>query len=421
MSGCGCDDHAHRLIPLSDAEATVVATARAVAAGATGTERVPLREAADRVLAEDVLADRDQPAFDRSAMDGYAVLSDDLSGDAATLSIIGEVAAGTAWGGPPLRSGQTLAIMTGAPVPAGADAVQMVERCRLADGAEGAPGDLVTIEGPVPAGQHIAPQGEDVRTGDVVIAAGTRLTGLRIGVLASVGCAEVPVVRRPRVAIIATGDELVEVDERPLPHQIRETNRHTLEAMVEATGAEPVEVGHARDDVAALDAAIDRGLEADVLVLSGGVSAGRYDLVADGLRARGVEVLFHKIAVKPGKPVLFGRRGETLVFGLPGNPVSAFVTAHLLLVPALRTLLGERHVVPWRWSAPLTAPLRRTGNRPTFYTATLDPEGVRPVACNGSGDQAGFAQGNCLIRRPPEAAAAAAGEVVEVVLLQRPV
>ena len=418
MSGASCDADAHRLIPLSDALTLVVETARAAAASRQPFERVPLAGAAGRTLSEDVLADRDQPAFDRSAMDGYAVRSADVGGEAATLRVVGEVRAGTAWSGPPIGPGEAVAIMTGAPVPPGADSVQMVERCEL----EGPTGhERVVVSGPVRTGQHVASRGEDVRAGEAILRRGDRVSGLRVGALASVGCAEVMVWRKPRVAIIATGDELVEVHERPLPHQIRETNRHTLEALVRAAGGDPLEVGLARDDASALDAAIDRGLGAEVLVLSGGVSAGRYDLVADGLRSRGVEVLFHKVAVKPGKPVLFGRRGATLVFGLPGNPVSAFVTAHLLLVPALRALQGDERPEPWIWRARLLAPLRRTGARPTFYGARLSPEGVSPISSNGSGDQVGFAAGDCLIRREAGANAAAEGQEVDVLLLRRPV
>lgn len=400
---------------LEAAQRMVFEAARAI--GPTGVEEVALRDAARRVIARDVLADRDQPAFHRAAMDGYAVRHRDVGPAGATLRVVGEVPAGTCFEGE-VGPGEAVAIMTGAPVPVGADAVQMVEKAR-------ASGDQVTLEGPLRPWQHIAPRGEDVRTGELVAPAGRMVDALVTGALASVGCARVPVHRRPTVTVLATGDELVEVEQTPLPHQIRETNRHTTVALVEAAGGEAIDGGRIADEEVALRAAIRGGLRTDFLVLSGGVSAGRYDLVADALRDEGVEVLFHKISIKPGKPVLVGRRGKTLVFGLPGNPVSAFVTAHLLLLPALAMRRGAPRAAPWHLEARCDGALPAALGRVTFHAAALEGDGpelsVRPVPCNGSGDQVGFSRANCLVRREPRAAAVAPGDRVTVMLLHPPV
>jgi molybdopterin molybdotransferase len=402
-------------IGLGEAQAIVGEAARALALGrenSGGVEEIALSEATGRVLAAEVRADRDQPPFDRAAMDGYAVRAADCTAATAELRVVGEVAAGVSRA-EALEAGTAVAIMTGAPVPAGADAVQMIERCRDLGGGR------VAVGGPVRVGQHIAPRGEDVRAGDRVAGRGDRVMGLCAGALASVGAARVAVVRRPTVAIVGTGDELVDVDREPGPAEIRDSNRYTLAAVVEAAGGRVAHSERVRDDVAALDAAIARGLGADVLVLSGGVSAGRYDLVVDALRRAGVALAFHKVAMKPGKPVVFGTHAGGLVMGLPGNPVSTFVTATLLLAPALRILQGVADAWPWVLSARATTAIEATTERDSFHPGALRPGAdgrleVAALSYNGSGDQVGYARGDCFIFRPAQSAAVEPGAAVDV-------
>lgn len=399
---------------------SVQAAARLVARRPLAAERVALEDALGRILASEVLSDHDQPPFDRSAMDGYALRSADVPGEEGRLEVVGEVAAGDVFEGE-VGPGEAVAIMTGAPLPAGADCVQMVEKTRR-EAAR-----VVIGDGPMFPGRNVAPQGEDVRVGDVVVEAGTHVRGLVYGVLASVGATEVSVLRRPTVAILSTGDELVEVDQPLAPGQIRDSNRHTLFALAQAAGAEVTLARNVADDPEVLRAAVREGLERDVLLLSGGVSAGVYDLVAAALADEGVEILLHKARLKPGKPVLIGQhaqRGGGLVFGLPGNPVSSFVTAHLFALPAIRTLLGQTPG-PWAVDAILEGTIPRTKGRTTFEPGRVEPgEGgalrVTRVGWNGSGDQAGFSRCNCMIRREIGQPAGEPGERVRVVLLQPP-
>lgn len=395
--------------------------ARAVAiqwqSAADRVEEVALLDAMGRVLAAEVVADRDQPPFNRAAMDGYAVRAADCAGESTRLRVVGEVAAGVDRE-EVLEPGSAVAIMTGAPVPPGADAVQMIERCR-----ELSP-ELVEVAGPVRRGQHIAPRGEDVRAGDVVARVGDTVRGLLAGALASVGAGRVRVVARPTIVIVGTGDELVDVDSAPGPAEIRDSNRYTLEALAREGTAQVILTERVRDDPAALADAISRGLSADMLVLSGGVSAGRYDLVVDALAEAGVTLEFHKVAIKPGKPVVFGTHANGLVFGLPGNPVSAFVVGALLMVPALRALGGVADPWPWTVRARLTTTVEPTTERETFHPGRLRaaPDGsleVASVPWNGSGDQVGFARGGCFIRRDARSPAAEPGETVDVVLWRR--
>ena len=413
-----CDPPAGQLLGLSDAQRVTLSEARAVRDQRSEPVRsVQLARAGGAVLAVDVIGDRDQPPFDRAAMDGFAVRSADVQGDHATLRIAGEVAAGEVYAGV-VAAGEAVAIMTGAPLPEGADAIQMIERCDVDEGA-----GVVKVEGPVTARRHVAPRGEDVRAGDVVAPAGRRVAGMTVGVLASVGATSVEVHRRARVAVIATGDELVDIGAEPAAGQIRDSNRHCLMALMQSVGAQVVDGGRAPDDLTGLRAAIRRGLDSDLLLLSGGVSAGRYDLVGEALAAEGVTPIFHKVAIKPGKPVMLARHEHGLVIGLPGNPVSAYVVAWLLAVPAARVIggLAPEAALPITVGATLSGDLRPTRGRLTFETATLRQDAgelvVQPVRSNGSGDQVGFAGGDCLICRAPDAPAATTGARVDVVLL----
>jgi len=405
---------------LDDAVATTIGEARAlVRRHPRETQQRELWEARGMVLAEDVLADRDLPPFSRSAMDGWAVQAGDVGAEEATLDIVGEVAAGASFEGK-LEPGQAVAIMTGAPLPAGADAVQMKEKSeRDADDPT-----RIRLLGPMRVGQNVRHQGEDRAKGAVAVEKGRLLDGLTCGVLASVGRTTVEVFRRPRVAVMATGNELVDVHEVPGPAQIRESNRHTLFGML-GDRCRTVDGGMVADTEGALRLAIREHLRNDVLVLSGGVSAGEYDLVADALTSEGCEIVFHKVRMKPGKPVLVARHDRGLVFGLPGNPVSVFTTAQVLLLPALRVLAGRREPGPWILEARLDGTLPRTKGRTTFEPGYLTQRAgrwqVRGIPFNGSGDQVGFAAANCLIRREHGSAAAEDGETVRVVLPRPPV
>ncbi|MHC5011499.1 MAG: molybdopterin molybdotransferase MoeA, partial [Planctomycetota bacterium] len=305
----------------------------ASAAGAprAHVEEVPLPEALDRVLAEDVRMDHDVPPFRRAAMDGFALVPGDAS-VGRTLRVTGRIAAGDA-AEPLLRSGETVRIMTGAPVPPDAERVVPVEWTALE-------GDVVRIERLPSDASHVVPRGDHVRAGEVVLRSGTRVGPGALGVLASAGRARVAVAARPHVAVLGTGSELVDPAAVPGPGQIRNSNGVTLAAQVLRAGGAVQDLGVARDEEDPLRAAVRRGLGADLLLLSGGVSRGELDLVPHVLEAEGVTCVFHRWAVQPGGPLWFGVRGDTLVFGLPGNPAASFFGFELLAVPALRARMG---------------------------------------------------------------------------------
>lgn len=377
-----------------------------------GTEHVPLAEALDRVLAEDVLSDLDLPPFPKSAMDGFAVHladfedhpsdSEDHSPDAEVrLRQIGEARAGAPFSGSIAR-GECVAIYTGGELPADLDAVVMVEKSR-------GEGEFVfLVDTPKPR-QHVCERGEDLREGELVMARGKRLSAADLSVLASVGCEPVPVHRRPRVAIVTTGDELVAPTERPGPGQIREGNTLHLAAMARAAGAEVVRSGVVRDDHGDLAAVFADLLESvDVLITTGGVSMGKYDLVGDALEACGVEQVFHKVAIKPGKPVWFGCKGERMVFGLPGNPVSCLVGHEVFVRPALAKLCGEPEPrwVPAlrsaRWVGANTKPNDREQNIPVSVVQGADGvDELDLVRWKSSADIVGLSRADGLVVVPP--------------------
>lgn len=412
--GGGGDAHASPLLAVDAAIDTIAEAAQALRDGLEpSTRQLSLWDASGFVLAEDVVADRDQPPFARAMMDGFAVRSSDVAGAEARLRVVGEVAAGAS-ADRAVEPGEAIAIMTGAPMPSGADAVQMIEKTR-------SEGDHVVVAGPVRAGQNVAPQGEDARAGAVVVERGRVIESLTAGVLGAVGAAQVTVFQRPRVTVMTTGDELVALDVEPGPSQIRDSNRRTLMALLEREWCRVVDGGMVADTLAETRRAIRSGLDSDVLVLSGGVSAGAYDHVRQALDEEGVEVVFHKVSIRPGKPVLFGRHAGGLVFGLPGNPVSAFVTALVLMTPALRILGRRPEHANWEITAPLDGTLPATGARTTFHPGDLHHGGadglsVRPRAWNGSADQFSFARANVLIRTDSGSPAVRAGELVRVVL-----
>ncbi|MCB9739405.1 MAG: molybdopterin molybdotransferase MoeA [Deltaproteobacteria bacterium] len=409
------------LLPVDDALALLRERLRPLRT----TERVALPDAARRVLAVDVRADRDQPDFDRSMMDGVAVRSVECAAAENRLRVVGESPAGAPYAAA-VEAGTAVRVMTGGVVPPGADAVVPVERTRSAEIDGGVlAGATLIVEGPVHAEQHIARKGSEVVAGARVLAAGQRVDGARLGVLASFGVARPEVVRRPRVGLLPTGDEIVRVDQQPAPGQVRDSNRWSLAALLDAWGAEVMhgEVAVDRKDAVA-DAVRHLAGLCDIVVLSGGVSMGDYDLVGGALASLGAEVVFHRVKMRPGKPVLCAFIGETLILGLPGNPVSSVVAAHLFLRPALCWLEGEAGA-GWRSVAvPLTAPLHSNGPREAFlpgrWVATADGSlGVEPVRTAGSADLAGWADSDVLIRQAPLDPGAEAGASADVLVWTR--
>ena len=352
---------------------------------------VGLREAHGYVLAKDVHADRDFPPFDRSMVDGFAVCSTDLSTVPAEFQVIEYLPAGRF----PKKSigpGQAVRTMTGAPIPNGADAVVMIEQTEalgendlMLNGSS-----RVKILKTLKPNQNISRQASDVKTGAVVIAAGTRIGAAEVGVLAAIGCHQVPVYRKPRLAILGTGDEIIEPAAIPNATQIRNSNSYQLLAQAAALGLETEYLGIAPDEPEITRTLIARGLEADVLVSTGGVSMGDRDCAGEAFKLLGVEIFFEKVAVKPGKPTTFGKRGKNLVFGLPGNPVAALVCFHLFVMSAVRQRMGYRNPLPRFLILPLKTDVAPPGDRPTFRPARLINEaGVTLIDAqrwHGSGD-----------------------------------
>jgi len=374
---------------------------------------VALDAAVGRVLAEDIRSDTDLPPFDKAAMDGYAVRADDMATVPSVLQVVEDIPAGRA---PQqlVRAGQCAKIMTGAPVPRGADTVVMVEH------TESSGDDQVRIMAAAAKGRNICFRGEDVKEGEVVACEGTLLRPLDIALAAAAGRGQVPVYGTPTVAILATGDEVIEPQGVPEPGQIRNSNSHALMARLRQSGLQADYLGIAPDDHAALRAAIEDGLQRDMLLVSGGVSMGDYDLVPGVLTELSVELIFQRVAVKPGRPTVFGTRGRTLVFGLPGNPVSTLVIAELLVIPALRHMMGEESAAPALMAALLDGPLSHKGNRMSLRPVALRwSEGVchaAPVEYHGSADLAGAARGNAFALIPEGVRELAAGSRTQVLM-----
>lgn len=367
--------------------------------------QAPLASALGCRLAEDVASDCDMPPFDKSMMDGYAVRAADLPGE---LAVIEEISAGRI----PTRRverGQSSRIMTGAPMPEGADAVVMIERTESLDG-----GKRVRIADVATAGQHVALRASDLRNGERVLTVGHKLGPAEIGLLATVGRSDVLVISSSEVRVLSTGDELVEPGTSLLPGQIRNSNGPMLTAQAATAGARVQYLGIARDDPDQLRERIQAGLQASVLVLSGGVSAGKLDLVPGILTSLGVEARFHKIAMKPGKPVFFGVQPATptLVFGLPGNPVSAFVGFELFVRPAIRALQGEPSPAPHFEPLPLAGDFAFATDRPTYHPALVSDGRVQPVQWRGSPDLRALTLANALCLLPAGDVRHRAGELI---------
>ena len=388
------------LLTGEDALARVLARVRTLPAEALALER-----AADRVLAEDAVATIDLPRFASSAMDGFAVRSADTPG---RLPVTGRIAAGR-----PVRRalapGESMAISTGGVVPHGADTVVPIELVHEE-------GDAVEVPDPVPAGANVRPRGGDIRAGDVVLHAGASLTPSRLAALASAGVSQPRCARAPRVAVVVTGTELKPPGEPLGDGEIYESNGVMLAALLSSAGGIVATPAHVADDETAHEEALTQGLEADVLVTSGGVSVGPHDLVRQTLARLGAEEVFWGVAMRPGKPLSFGVRGDTLVFGLPGNPVSSLVGAMLFLVPALRALQGSEHPEPPFRTGVLAASAARRASRDDFPRARLERSGdevlLRPLQGQDSHMIARAAAADALVHVPRGSGELAAGASV---------
>ena len=376
-------------------------------------ENVPLDSSLGRVLASDIHADRDYPPFNRSARDGFAVISSDVARVPATLQLLGETRAGE----PSrfsLRPGQTVEIMTGAPGPDNSDAVVMVEyseRC----------GESVTLHRPIAPGRNLIPAGSEVKQGARVLKAGTRIGYPTIALLGTVGCAEVPVYRPPEVAILSTGDEVLPVDAQPENFQIRNSNAHSLAAQVRQRGGIPRMLPVARDRLDETRRLIEDGLQSDILLLSGGVSMGKHDLVEDVLAGLDAEIFFTRVRIQPGKPLVFGRVGDTPVFGLPGNPLSTMVTFEVFASAAVDLLGGARDSHLRFQKVKLATSFRHKPVLTRFLGARLEGHyssvTVRLHKGGGSGDVSAFAQADCFLVATEDRAEWDAGELIDVMQL----
>ena len=373
------------------------------------TESVPLREALGRVLAHDIVSDRDYPPFDRSIRDGYAIRSDETH-PGAQLKCIGELRAGNT-PSVSVSPGSCIQIMTGAALPVGADAVVMIENTSRE-------ADNVKLDRAVKSGQHVVRRGSELGAGRPVLAAGTRMGFAELAAAAQVGAANPVVTRKPRVAALSTGDEVVDFASTPGSFQIRNSNSISLGAQISLLGGEPVLLGNAKDSLEELRAMISAGLEADSLILSGGVSMGKYDLVEPVLCELGAEFVFDAVAIRPGKPVVFAICQGKPVFGLPGNPVSTMVTFDLFVQPAIDILAGaETRPLPMM-EAILDSPLAEKPGLTHFLPAQISWRGetahVSPIVWQGSGDVVAMAHANCLMVVPADRETIEAGQRVSV-------
>src|SRR5438876_692588 len=380
-------------------------------------ESVALIDAMGCVLAEDIIADTDLPPFDRAQMDGYAVRASDIAETPARLRIAGESAAGAGWHHE-MKAGEAVRIMTGAPVPAGADAVQQVELTREVDD-----GGFVEISEAVKTGRSIVKQADEIKVGETVLRAGEEINAATIATLASFGYAQLKVGRRPRVTVMATGGELVDVDQRPGRDQIRDSNNYTIAAYASLAGAIVERLPLVGDDTEELKRRISKASEAsDVLITSGGVSMGVYDFTKAALKELGAEVFFERVALRPGKPTVFARLGNTLVFGLPGNPVSVAVTFNLFARTALRAMQGAKAAMLLADTAVLARDLKGSTDRESYLPGTLrtDEKGtllVEPLKWGGSSDFVAFAMATALIKVPSGVGRIESGSSVKVLRL----
>lgn len=367
-----------------------------------------------RTIAEDLAADIDSPPFTKALMDGYALRTADLVDGRGVLKIVDELPAGKS---PtvPVRAGEAIRIFTGAMMPEGADAVVMQERCERV-------GDAVHVaDGGLTPGKNVLPRGAEMAAGEVVVHAGTRITPALLGLIAGIGCKYArlyPIYPRPCVGVLATGNELVGAGQVPVAGQIRNTNGPMLQAQAARIGAIPYDFGIGPDDEAALKQSVHFALEScDVLLLAGGVSVGDYDFVPNVLQSLGVEIHFHKVRMKPGKPLLFGTLGSKLVFGLPGNPGSAFVGFELFVAPALRAMLGHADPGPRTRELSLTNALKANHDRPTYHPAITVDDHVTALPWIGSADLRSLVRVNAFLVLPSGPIEYAAGATATTILL----
>jgi molybdopterin molybdotransferase len=362
------------------------------------SERIDLTDAIDRVLAQNIIADMDLPPFDRSQMDGYAVKSADTQSTPVKLKIVGESAAGRGWH-KILKKGEAVRIMTGAPVPSGSDAVQKIELASEENG-------FVRIDEPTETGRFITKKGAEIRKGNTVIKKGELLTPANIAVPAAFGCAKVRVAKRPRVAIFSTGTEIVEIGKKPKQDQIRNSNSLMLATLCGASGADVRVFPIIGDDISDLRSQISIATKsADILITTGGVSVGKYDLTKLALTELGAKIFFDKIALKPGKPTVFGKLKTTFVFGLPGNPVSAAVTFHLFVRLLIRRMQNAANPCLNDGQAIAGERAKGTNERDSYLPAALSTDTAgrlvaTPIKWVGSSDFVGFASAHVLIEIP---------------------
>jgi molybdopterin molybdotransferase len=401
------------LTPVDEALARVLASV----AAPTEPEEVALAEACGRTLASDVAARRVQPPFANSAMDGYALRAEDATAASARLTVVGESAAGRPFAGR-VRPGEAARIFTGAPLPEGADAVAMQEKVRR-------DGDVVILDAPVAPGAHVRPRGGDFGAGEILLRAGRRLTGRDVALAAAANHPTLMVRRRPRVAILANGDELIRPGVAMGPSQIVSSNTYAVAAIVAAAGGAPIDLGVAADDPAALADKLAQAVaeRADALVTLGGASVGDHDLTRQALLNAGMDLGFWRVAMRPGKPLLHGRLGATIVLGLPGNPAPSTLCALLFLRPLIRALLGDPEAgADPSEPARLATPLPATGPRRDYARATLT-RGVdgldlaTPLDTQDASLTKALADADALLVRPPNAPAASAGDVCRIIRL----
>ena len=413
--------HIERVLPFEEARKIVETAAGSLLRKRTfSSEKIDLLGSAGRVLAEEIVSDRDLPPFNRATRDGYVLLTNDVAGASegtpAALRVIDEIKAGSPQYGGSLQAGEALEIMTGAPAPSGGDyAVVMVEHTSRS-------GSEILVQRSAKPGENIVPAGSEAHKGAALLGPGHHIDHAAIAVAASVGKTQLQVYRRPRVAILSTGDEIVDISAGPQAHQIRNSNSYSLAAQVAAAGGEALQLPIAPDDLSRLRELVGEGLKSDLLLLSGGVSMGKYDLVEQVLAEFGAEFLFTGALIQPGRPIVFGRippaagGAGAYFFGLPGNPVSTMVTFELFARPMIDALAGAPPRPLPLLQARLKAEIKTKTGLTRFLPALLSGSQVELVRWQGSGDIVATAQANCYVVIPPDRAVIAAGEMVEVLI-----
>jgi molybdopterin molybdotransferase len=398
------------ILSFEEAHRTVEREAAKINVEAHVPVRASLLQSANRILAEDILADRDLPPFPRSTRDGYAI----RSSDRGRLTLIAEIRAGITGELPKVGKSECAAIMTGAPLPPGADAVIMIEHTA-------AEGTTIALQRTIKPGENVVPQGSEAKKDDVLLKKGTKLTPAGLAVAASAGKSELKVFARPKIAVLSTGDELVEVSQKPAPTQIRNSNSYSLAAQIMQAGGEPVILPIAPDETSRLRELIEEGLHSDLLLLSGGVSMGKHDLVEPVLQEIKAEFFFTGAKIQPGKPVVFGRARDKYFFGLPGNPVSTLVTFQLFAKPIVEALAGAApqplRFLQVRLKSDITVKPGLTRFLPATLSGSMDGTEVELVKWQGSGDVVSAAKADCYIVVAERASGFPKGALINVLLI----